>query len=84
MPVDDKPELEKSKMNVSASLARKDAPSSARPVPALAADIQAQIGRKLMAVYDDVLQQPVPDRFRLLLEQLDAKPDVPPKEGGLG
>ena len=39
--------------------------------PPLAADIQVQIGRRLLAAYDDVLQQPVPDRFRQLLDKLD-------------
>lgn len=41
-------------------------------IPGLAPEVRAQIGRKLMAAYDDVLQQPVPDRFLLLLDQLDA------------
>ena len=41
--------------------------------PALAPDIQVQIGRRLVAAYDHVLHQPVPDRFRLLLDELDRK-----------
>lgn len=32
---------------------------------------QDHIGRQLRAVYDDVLSQPVPDRFLALLDQLD-------------
>lgn len=33
--------------------------------------VQDHIGRQLRAVYDDLLSQPVPDRFLELLEQLD-------------
>lgn len=40
---------------------------------ALGKDIQAQIGQQLRAVYDDVLNQDVPDRFMKLLAELDAK-----------
>jgi hypothetical protein len=39
--------------------------------PALLPQLQDHIGRQLRAVYDDVLQQPVPDRFRELMEKLD-------------
>lgn len=39
--------------------------------PALLPQVQDHIGRQLRAVYDDVLQQPVPDRFRELMEKLD-------------
>jgi len=35
-------------------------------------DIQAHIGRQLRSLYDGVVQQPVPDRFRELLDKLDA------------
>jgi len=40
--------------------------------PALPPDVQVKIGEKLKAIYDDVVRQPVPDRFRDLLSQLDA------------
>jgi hypothetical protein len=40
--------------------------------PALPPDVQVKIGEKLKALYDDVVRQPVPDRFRDLLSQLDA------------
>lgn len=33
--------------------------------------VQDHIGRQLRAVYDDLLSQPVPERFLELLEQLD-------------
>jgi Anti-sigma factor NepR len=41
--------------------------------PALPLDAQTQIGRRLASLYNEVLQQPVPDRFRLLLDELDQK-----------
>lgn len=34
-------------------------------------DIHARIGTRLKAYYDDILVQPVPDRFENLLRQLD-------------
>jgi hypothetical protein len=39
----------------------------------LESDIQAHLGRQLRALYDEVANQPVPDRFRVLLEQLALK-----------
>jgi hypothetical protein len=39
----------------------------------LQADLQAQIGRQLRAVYDEVVEEGVPDRFLQLLEELDRK-----------
>jgi len=47
----------------------KTAPS--RRAPALPRDAQAKIGEKLKALYDDVVSQPVPDRFKDLLAKLD-------------
>jgi hypothetical protein len=35
-------------------------------------EISDQIGRQLRSVYNDVLAQPVPDRFLDLLKDLDA------------
>jgi pantoate kinase len=32
---------------------------------------QKRIGDQLRAMYDELMQQPVPDRFRELLDQLD-------------
>ena len=34
---------------------------------------QKRIGDQLRAMYDELMQQPVPDRFRDLLDQLDKK-----------
>lgn len=39
--------------------------------PKLDRAIQARIGDQLRAMYTELLEQPVPDRFRDLLEQLD-------------
>jgi hypothetical protein len=40
----------------------------------LGRDIQSKIGQQLRALYDDVVNQGVPDRFADLLNRLD-KPD---------
>jgi hypothetical protein len=37
-------------------------------------EIQAKIGQQLRAIYDDVVQEGVPDRFAQLLKQLDKAP----------
>ena len=39
--------------------------------PKLDRAIQARIGDQLRAMYTELLEQPVPDRFRDLLEQLE-------------
>ena len=44
------------------------------PAPAvLDAGLQGHIGRYLRHLYDDVVHQPVPDRFVQLLEELERK-----------
>ena len=45
--------------------------SSVRTGPALNRDIQTKIGQQLRAIYDDVVDQGVPDRFVELLRSLD-------------
>jgi Anti-sigma factor NepR len=42
--------------------------------------IEEHIGRQLRSLYDDVLAQPIPDRFLDLLKQLEAQ-SGPKKEG---
>jgi hypothetical protein len=42
-------------------------------VPTLGHDSQWNIGRQLRSLYDGVLNEPVPDRLRDLLRQLDRK-----------
>lgn len=52
-----------------------DAESTAGKTEAkLGRDIQAKIGQQLRALYDDVVNQGVPDRFTELLNRLE-KPD---------
>lgn len=43
-------------------------------------DIQNRIGRRLRSLYGDVLEEPVPDHFRALLDSLEAgqKGQTPP------
>jgi hypothetical protein len=55
-----------------------DAPGRAslelsRPHPHLGTDVQALIGQQLRAVYHEVLNEPVPDRFVRLLDELATK-----------
>jgi len=45
--------------------------SSAKSGPGLNRDIQTKIGHQLRAVYDDIVDQGVPDRFVELLRDLD-------------
>jgi len=47
-----------------------------RKTPVLPRDAQTKIGEKLKALYDDVVNQPVPDRFKDLLAQLDGGASV--------
>jgi hypothetical protein len=53
-------------------------PASARPDPALNREIQTKIGQQLRAIYDDVVDQGVPDRFVELLRSLET--EAPSKE----
>ncbi|MEZ5889282.1 MAG: NepR family anti-sigma factor [Xanthobacteraceae bacterium] len=46
-------------------------PGAARVGPGLNRDIQTKIGQQLRAIYDDVVDQGVPDRFVELLRSLD-------------
>jgi hypothetical protein len=39
--------------------------------------VQAKIGQQLRAMYDDVVEQGVPDRFTELLKKLDVSADKP-------
>ena len=39
----------------------------------LGREVQARLGQQLRAIYDDVVNQGVPDRFADLLKQLDNK-----------
>jgi hypothetical protein len=43
-------------------------------------EVSDQIGRQLRSVYNDILAQPVPDRFLDLLKDLDGLPGLPGSE----
>jgi hypothetical protein len=43
-------------------------------------EIQAKIGQKLRAIYDEIVQEGVPERFSSLLRQLDKPADEGPSE----
>lgn len=49
--------------------------SPGRTEAKLGRDIQAKIGQQLRALYDDVVNQGVPDRFTELLNRLDKQDD---------
>ena len=44
---------------------------------AKAAEIGERIGRELRAMFEDVVAEPVPEKFRALLEKLERKPRQP-------
>jgi len=46
-----------------------------KPEPNLNREIQSKIGQQLRAVFDDVVEQGVPDRFVDLLGRLDERTD---------
>ena len=56
-----------------------DSYSNSKPAtdPKLDSGSQKRIGDQLRAMYDELMQQPVPDRFKELLDQLDKKKDGP-------
>ena len=65
-----------SKMTPSSAAYLESGADSAAPADgdreyALAPHVQEQIGRRLAAVYDEILRQPIPERFLRLLDQLD-------------
>ena len=49
------------------------------PEPSLDRAIQERIGDSLRAMYDDLVQQPVPDRFVELLSRLEKRNDAAKK-----
>ena len=48
------------------------APKSSAAEPK-GAELSNQIGRKLRAMFDDVVAEPVPEKFHKLLEELERK-----------
>lgn len=47
--------------------------------PKLDSTSQRRIGDQLRAMYDELMQQPIPDRFKDLLEQLDTNEQETPE-----
>jgi hypothetical protein len=50
-------------------LDQNEPPGDHRPTP-LPSEIQGQIGKQLRQVYGQILAEPLPDKFSLLLDQL--------------
>ena len=49
-----------------------------RSRPALPEAERNRIGSKLRSIFNDLESEPLPDRLRELLEQLDVTPEAPP------
>lgn len=45
-------------------------------------EVQNHLGRQLQSIYDDVLHQPVPERFMSLLRELDEAAQKNAAQGG--
>lgn len=45
--------------------------STPKEAPHLEAGLQSQLGAQLRRIYDEVLSEPIPDRFRALIDALD-------------
>jgi Anti-sigma factor NepR len=56
-------------MDVAADRSRSDA----APGPVIGEDIQNHLGQRLRATYDELVNQPVPDKFLQLLEELERR-----------
>ncbi len=52
-------------------------PEKTPPPPAVGQDIQDHLGRKLKATYEDLVSQPVPDKFIQLLDELARREKQP-------
>jgi hypothetical protein len=54
--------------------------SDMKPVAKLGNDVKAKIGQQLRLMYDEIVEQGVPDRFAEILQDLD-EPSEPTKSG---
>ena len=68
--------IHKGKSSVAAARQAHVSQSHGPSEPGLDRNVQARIGDNLRAMYDELLQQPVPDRFRDLLGQFEKQRDV--------
>jgi hypothetical protein len=57
-------------------------PASVKSGPSLNREIQTKIGQQLRAIYDDVVDQGVPDRFADLLRDIEQDKHVGSGERG--
>jgi hypothetical protein len=48
-------------------------PGEAPPVGRMEAELQDHIGRELRALYNEVVEEPIPERFLKLLDDLERK-----------
>ncbi len=48
-------------------------PGKASPVGRMEAELQDHIGRELRALYNEIVQEPIPERFLKLLDDLERK-----------
>jgi hypothetical protein len=48
-------------------------PATPNAAQSRGAELSEQIGRELRALFDEVVAEPVPEKFRQLLEELDRK-----------
>jgi len=69
-------------MSLVENQARYEMPESNKKKPKLNDLAASQIGKKLRAQFDEVLGEPVPDRFVDLLNQLEASEKKSAKDGG--
>jgi Anti-sigma factor NepR len=67
----DKPVGQQKPMETSASGNKKNDPKPAK----LGREVQARLGQQLRAMYDDVVNQGVPDRFADLIKRIDGNKD---------
>lgn len=63
-----KPVGQQRPMETAATRSRKNGTKPAK----LGRDVQARLGQQLRAMYDDVVNQGVPDRFAELLKRIDS------------
>ncbi len=56
--------------------------ASVKSGPSLNREIQTKIGQQLRAIYDDVVDQGIPDRFVELLRNIEQDQEADPGERG--
>jgi hypothetical protein len=54
-----------------------DEPEGTEGAHGLSPDLQQHIGNRLRALYDGVVNEPIPDRLMMLLSKLDSQEDSP-------